>query len=59
MEAVRIKKQNTQKNCVIKMKLKFENYKNFLETTKLENEINFLAKIKLTYIILKKSIKNL
>ena len=58
MEVVRIKKQNTQKNCVIKMKLKFENQKNFLETTKLENEINFLAKMKLTYIILKESIKN-
>ena len=31
-----------KKKCVIKRKLKFENYKNFLETTKLENKIKHL-----------------
>ena len=30
--------------CVIKRKLKFENYKNYLEATEIENEINHLQK---------------
>ena len=36
--------------CVIKRKLKFENYKNCLclETTQLDNKMNYLEKIKLT-----------
>ena len=37
----------------MKRKLKFENYKNCLEATRLENKINYLEKIKLTYIVLK------
>ena len=45
MTVVKIKKQKT-KACVIKRKLKFENYKNFLEATQLENKINHLEKIK-------------
>ena len=31
----------------IKRKLKFENYKNYLKGTQLENKINYLGKIKL------------
>ena len=37
------KKKDT-KECVIKMKLKFENYENCLEATQLENKINYLEK---------------
>ena len=44
---VKVKKQKAQE-CVIKRKLKFENYKNCLEATQLENKINQLEKIKLT-----------
>ena len=38
---VKIKKQEGTKKCVIK-KLKFEDNKNCLEATQLENEINYL-----------------
>ena len=55
---VKIKKQKTQKS-VIKRKLKFENYKNSLEATQLDNKINYLEKkMKLAQIVLKKIIKN-
>ena len=37
------KAKNT-KDCIIKKKLKFENYKNCLETTQLENKINYLER---------------
>ena len=30
--------------CVIKRKLKFENYKNYLEVTQFDNKINYLEK---------------
>ena len=33
--------------CLIKQKLKFENYKNFLEATKFKNKINYLEKIEI------------
>ena len=36
------KKAKRTKKCVIKRKLKFENYKNCLEATELENNINCL-----------------
>ena len=36
------------KKCVIKRKLKFENYENCLEATQLENKINHLEKTGLT-----------
>ena len=36
------KKAKGTKKCVIKRKLKFENYKNCLEATQLENKINYL-----------------
>ena len=32
------------KKCVIKIKLKFENYKNCLEATQLDNKIKYLEK---------------
>ena len=38
------KKGKATKECVIKRKLKFENYKNCLEATQLENKINHLEK---------------
>ena len=43
MAAVKIKKQKAQK----KRKLKFENYKNCLEATQLENKINYIEKNKI------------
>ena len=39
---VEIKRQKTQKKCVIKRKLNFENYKNCLEATKPEIKIEYL-----------------
>ena len=53
------KKVKDKKRCVIKRKLKFENYRNCSEATQLENKINHLEKTKLLYIVLKKIIKNL
>ena len=38
------KKAKGTKNCVIRRKPKFENYKNCLEATQLENKINYLQK---------------
>ena len=38
------KKAKGTKKCVIKRKLKFENYKNCLEATQLDNKINYLEK---------------
>ena len=40
------KKAKGTKKCVIKRKLKFENYKNCLEATQLENKINHLERNK-------------
>ena len=42
------KKAKDKKKCVIKRKLKFENYQNCLEATELEKKINYQEKIKLT-----------
>ena len=36
--------QKDTKKCVIKRKLKFENYKNCLEATQLDNKIKYLEK---------------
>ena len=41
------KKAKGTKKCVIKRKLKIENYKNCIEAAQLENKINHLEKIKL------------
>ena len=40
-------KDKGTKKCVIRRKLKFENYKNCLEATQLENKINYLEKNKI------------
>ena len=42
------KKGKKTKRCVIKRKLKFENYKNSLEATQLVNKINYIGRIKLS-----------
>ena len=49
------KKAKETKKCVIKRKLKFENCKNCLKGTQLDNKIKYLEKIKLTQTVLKKS----
>ena len=38
------KKAKVTIKCVIKKKLKFENYKKYLEATQFENKINYLVK---------------
>ena len=38
------KKEKATKRCVIKRKIKFKNYKNCLESTQLDNKINYLEK---------------
>ena len=48
-------KAKGSKKCVIKRKLKFENYKNCLRATQLENKINHLEKNKINIDSLKKS----
>ena len=53
------KKSKGTKKCPIKRKLKFENYKIYLEALQLENKINHLEKKReFTWIVLKKIIKN-
>ena len=44
---MKIKKQKAQKKCFLKRKLKFENYKNCLEATQLDNKIDYLEKNKI------------
>ena len=59
MTVVKTKKVKGTKKCVIKRKLKFEGYKDCLESIQLENKINYLEKKKkkLTQILLKNIIK--
>ena len=52
------KKARGSKKCVIKRKLRFENYKNCLEATELENKINHLEKNKIDINSIKEFIKN-
>ena len=52
------KKGKNKKMCVMKRKLKFENYKNCLEATQLENKINYLEKNKIDIDSVKEFIKN-
>ena len=52
------KKAKDTKKCVIKRKLKFENYKNCLEATQLDNKIKYLEKNKIDIDSLKKNHKN-
>ena len=58
MRIVKEKKAKGRKKCVTKRKLKFENYKNCLEATRLENKINHLEKNQLNIDGIKKIIKN-
>ena len=51
------KKAKGTKKCIIKRKLKFESYKNYLEATQLDNEINYLEKNKIEIDSLKKGHK--
>ena len=44
MTVVKIKKQKSKKVFQKKRKSKFENYRNCLEATELENKINYLEK---------------
>ena len=53
------KKAKDTKKCVIKRKLKFENHENCLQATQLDNKINYLKKVNLTQIVLKKHYKEL
>ena len=46
------------KRCVIKRKLKFDDYKHFLEATELENRINHLQQNNLDNNNLQKIMKN-
>ena len=52
------KKGKGTKKCDIKRKLKFENYKNCLEVTQINNKINYLEKNKIDVDSAKKIIKN-
>ena len=51
------KKAKGTRKCVIKRKPKFEDYKNCLEATQLENKINYLEKNKIHAGSLKKDQK--
>ena len=52
------KKDKSIKNCVIKRKLKFKDFKHCLETTLSENKINLLKKVNLMWIVLRKTKRN-
>ena len=52
------KKAKGTKKCVIKIKLKFENYEIYLEATQLENKINHLEKKQIMWVVLEKILKN-
>ena len=51
------KKAKGTKNCVVKRKRKFENYKNCLEVTQLDSKINYLEKNKINKDSLKRNLK--
>ena len=51
------KKAKSAKNCIIKRKLKFENYNNCLEATQLDNKIKYLEKSKINIDSIKKNHK--
>ena len=58
MTVGKIKKAKDTKTCVIKRKSKFENYKNCLQATQLENKTNHLEKNQIGIDSLKKIIKD-
>ena len=47
MTVAKLKKAKSTKRRVIKRKLQFENYKNYLEVTELDSKMNYLEKKKL------------
>ena len=53
------KKAKETKKCVIKRKLKFQNCKNCLKGTQLDDKIKYLEKNKVNTDSLKKIVKNL
>ena len=54
MTVVKVKKAKGTKKCVIRRKLKFENYKNCLEATQLDNKIYYLEENETDIVCLKK-----
>ena len=54
---MKMKKQKGTKKCVVKRKLKFENYKNLLEATQLESKRNHLENNEIHLHSLKKDYK--
>ena len=52
------KKAKSTKKCVVKRKIKFENYKNYLEATQLDNKMKYLEKNKINKDSLKRIIKS-
>ena len=54
---MKIKKAKGTKKCVVKRKLKFENYKNLLEATQLESKRNHLENNEIHLHSLKKDYK--
>ena len=50
-------KENSTKRCAIKRKLKFEDYKNCLQATQLENKIKHVKKNEIDVNSFKKIIK--
>ena len=56
MMVVKIK---AQRRCVIKRKLKSENYKSCLKATQLENEINYPEKNNINIDVIKEFIKTI
>ena len=52
------KKAKGVKSYVIKIKLRFEDFKNCLDVTQLDNKIKQLWEIKLMWLVLKKIITN-
>ena len=58
MTVVKIKKVKDTKKCDIKRKNIFENYKNCLEATQLDNKMKYLEKNEINIDSLKKIINN-
>ena len=58
MTIVKIQKKKGTKKCVIKIKIKFRDYKNCLEATQLDKKISHLEKNKIDVDSLKELIKS-
>ena len=59
------KKAKSTKRCIIKRKPKFDNYKNCLEATQIENKVSYLEKneinidfFEIVFFVTKENIKN-